>query len=67
MTHIPTAGARLSGNDIGGSTNRRRAREAAARVCRETGEVVLYDAPGEVWELTKVAGRAMWTKLEDVA
>lgn len=55
--------ATLSGSDYGGSTDRKRAHEAAARICRETGEVVVVDEPGCRWQLTPRGGRASWTKI----
>ena len=51
--------------DLGQSTSGRRARDDAARIARETGQMVELVTPSETWRVERVsASRTRWTKVE---
>ena len=59
----------VDGLDYGASTSYRRARETAARICRERQAVVIFVNRGERWQLTPQGPgrRATWTLAEEAA
>lgn len=51
--------------DRGQSTSGRRARDDAARIARETGQIVELVTPAETWRVERIsATRARWTRIE---